>query len=145
MRASLIGALLALAPAHAFAQALSCTISSTSMDFGTYDTLSPAPLDSTGTITWSCTAVASVTIQLSKGSAPSFTPRTLTQGATTAAYNLYLDPARTTIWGDGTAGTQAYTASAAGPVTVSVFGRVPSQQPIVAGAYSDSIVATILF
>jgi spore coat protein U-like protein len=145
MRHSLIGALLALIPAPAFAQAVSCTISSTSMDFGVYDTLSPASLDSTATITWSCSAVASVTIQLSKGSAATYTPRTLLQGTAAAAYNLYLDPARTAIWGDGTGGTQVYTASAAGPVNVSVFGRVPSQQPITAGAYSDSIVATILF
>jgi len=140
-----IASLLLMVAPDARAQAGGCTISSTPVAFGTYDTTSPAPLDSTGTIVWSCAIAGPIRIELSAGSAGTFTPRQLTQGQSTAAYNLYLDPARTIIWGDGTVGTQAYTGSGTGPTTVTVYGRVPALQTIAAGAYGDSIVLTIVF
>ena len=136
--------LIALAP-DARAQAGGCTISTTPVAFGTYDTTSPSPLDSTGTIIWSCAVAGPIRIELSAGAAGTFAPRHLTQGQSTAAYNLYLDPARTIIWGDGTVGTQAYTGSGTGPTTVTVYGRVSALQTIAAGTYADSIVLTIVF
>jgi spore coat protein U domain-containing protein, fimbrial subunit CupE1/2/3/6 len=51
------------------------------------------------------------------------------------------------IWGDGTGGTQTYSALIALPqsVVVPVYGRVPSGQDVAVGAYVDTITATILF
>ena len=48
-------------------------------------------------------------IQLDKGGAPTFTPRQMRRSGEILSYNLYLDSTRSTIWGDGTGGTQAYT------------------------------------
>jgi spore coat protein U-like protein len=69
-------------------------------------------------------------------------------GSEVLSYNLYLDSTRTTIWGDGTGGSQTYTRS--NPPTnqnikVSVFGRIPAGQDVSAGSYSATVTATIFF
>jgi len=90
------------------ARAMSCSIvTSTGVSFGSYDVFDPTPRDSVGTITYRCTGVGSdvVTIHLSQGGAPTFFPRRLTQGSYWLEYNLFLNAARTTIWGDGMGGT----------------------------------------
>jgi spore coat protein U-like protein len=68
-------------------------------------------------------------------------------GAEVLNYNLYREAAFQTIWGDGTGGTQTYTALAAVllPVTVTVHAQLPAGQNVAAGSYSDSVVATIIF
>jgi spore coat protein U domain-containing protein, fimbrial subunit CupE1/2/3/6 len=134
-------------PARAEAQlGVNCTISATPVAFGSYDVLSASPVDSTGTITYECVIGFPIIITLSRGSSSSFTPRTMTSGAETLAYNVYLDAARTTIWGDGTGGTSSYSANTILlPVTVTVYGRVPASQNVAAGSYGDTLVATIIF
>jgi spore coat protein U-like protein len=67
----------------------------------------------------------------------------------TAAYNLYLDAARSTVWGDGTAGTSTARLSVLALVLAAgampVYGRMPPKQDLRVGSYSDGIVATISF
>lgn len=134
------------------ARAASCTISSISgVSFGGYNIFSAVPLDSVGSITYRCDDVGvadTILIQLSRGNASSYAPRTLLQGSYELDYNLYLDAARTTIWGDGTDGSSQY-----GPVnppnatqtTVNVYGRIPAGQNARAGAYSDTVIVTFVF
>ncbi len=125
-----------------------CTISASGVNFGGYNVFSNTPLDASGTVTFQCSPIAvNVQVQLSRGGAPSFSPRQMRQGGTTLDYNLYLDVARTIIWGDGTAGTQVYSAlvGALVDIVVPVYGRVPVRQNVPAGAYTDTITATIVF
>ena len=82
------------------------------------------------------------------GGAGTFDPRRMLNGAEALNYNLYLDAARTQIWGDGTGASQLYVNSNppnSRTVTVTIFGRIPAQQDVSAGSYSDSITATINF
>jgi spore coat protein U-like protein len=130
----------------------SCTISTAGgVNFGTYNVLNATPLDSTGSLSFNCSNVNSgdtITIDLDKGSAASFTPRTLVGGGTALAYNLYLDAPRTTIWGDGSGGTAHYgpvTPADGTNVTVPVYGQIPSNQNVTAGSYGDTIGVTINF
>ena len=127
-----------------------CTITTTAVGFGTYNVFTASPDDATGQITYRCTAPRPplVTIQLDKGGAPTFNPRQMRQGSEILNYNLYLDSTRTTIWGDGTGGSQTYTRS--NPPTnqninVNVFGRIPAGQDVSAGGYSATVTATIFF
>jgi len=69
-------------------------------------------------------------------------------------YNLFLDTARTSIWGNGLSGTGIATASlTVGPgvgngtriAQFPVYGRVPALQVVGMGAYSDTIVVTVTF
>lgn len=122
-----------------------CTLSVGTLNFGTYDILNTAPLDSVATVTYSCEAVVSPTMSLSKGNAPNFSPRQMLQGTSALAYNLYLDAARTAVWGDGTAATSTFACSIGTSLTVSIFGRVFAGQNLAVGSYSDNILATITF
>jgi len=140
-----LGALLAVATAEA-----ACTISTTPVAFGTYNVFSGSPDDAVGQITYRCTAPRPplVRIHLDKGGAPTFSPRQMRQSSEILSYNLYLDSTRSTIWGDGTGGTQTY--SQANPqanqnINVSVFGRIPPGQDVSAGGYTATVTATIFF
>jgi len=139
-------ALLLLASSRA--EAAKCTISSTAVTFGTYNVFSAAPVDSTGTVRYDCNGGANnVVIAITRGQSATFLPRTLKKGTESLAYNLYQDASRTTVWGDGTGGSQFYYAGNPpnNPVTVTIFGQIPPMQDISAGAYSDSVTVMVLF
>ena len=123
------------------------TFTVTGVTFGTYNVFTVAPLDSTGNIQYRCTGSQPISISLSKGTAPSFSPRTSKKGTEALNYNLFLDAACTSIWGDGTAPTSFYSDSNPANTTrnVTIFGRVTAGQDVTAGAYTDTIVATINF
>lgn len=147
MRVLLALGMLTALPAVARAQ---CTISTTGVSFGNYDVFNAAPTDTTGSVTYNCLLGIPVQINLTKGSAASFTPRTMTKGAETFAYNLYLDAARSTVWGDGTGGTSVYTRSLSlldinSNIIVTIYGRIPARQDVSAGAYTDTVTAVINF
>jgi spore coat protein U-like protein len=141
-------AMLLAAPAIAEAQlGLNCTISTTPVAFGDYNVLSSTPKTTTGTVTYQCTLGVNIIVTLGRGSSSAFDPRTMRNGAEVLNYNLYREAAYQTIWGDGTGGTQTYTALATVlfPTTVTVYGRLPAGQNVAAGSYTDSVVATIIF
>ena len=149
-RGLLVVATWALSTTGVYAQlAPSCTISVTSVAFGSYNVFTTTPTDSTGTITYECNSRASnISISLSDGSSSTFNPRTLRKGSEVLNYNLFTNAARTTIWGDGTGGTAVY--SQGNPpnnqnVNLTVYGRIPAQQDVSAGNYSDTVLAIINF
>lgn len=141
---ALLGLLVTTGPAAA-----ACSIGATSVAFGVYDVFAGGPLDSTGNITLRCSGQdRNISISLDRGGAPTFAARQMRQGSEFLNYNLYMDAARTILWGDGTGGTQAYF-NANPPnnrdVVVPVFGRIPAGQDTSAGPYTDIVTATILF
>jgi spore coat protein U-like protein len=126
----------------------SCTISTTGASFGAYDVFATSPLDSTGSVTYRCAGSASITVTLDKGGAATYNPRRMLKGSEALNYNLYLDASRTTIWGDGTGGTQNYSNPSVPNntnITVTIYGRIPAGQDVSAGSYSNTITATINF
>lgn len=145
--AALLLAVLAAADA---AEAQTCTISAVGVSFGSYDVLASSPRDSTGTVTFRCIASVPVTVDLNRGqNSATFNPRRMTKGSGPLLdYNLYMDAARTTIWGDGSAGTSRYSNNAPPALTdvnLTVYGRIPAGRDVTAGSYSDTVVATITF
>jgi len=127
-----------------------CSLSSTSMVFGTYDVLIATPLDTAGSIVYRCTQRDhNILITLDRGGAASFATRRMVKGSEQLLYNLYLDAARTVIWGDGTGGTQAFIIG--NPqgnnqdLSVPIFGRIPARQDRGIGTYSDTIILTLNF
>jgi spore coat protein U-like protein len=127
-----------------------CAFDSTiGVNFGSYDVFNTVATDSTGSITYTCTSVPSpITIDLSKGSAPTYIPRQMRKAVETLSYNLYLDAARILVWGDGTGSTSRYgpvVPLLVLPVTVPIYGRIPARQNLSVGSYTDTITATINF
>jgi len=122
----------------------------TGVNFGAYDVFNNSHTDSTGSITYRCNLLqlSQITIDLSKGSAPTYVPRQMRQGTDTLDYNLYLDASRASIWGDGTGGSSRYGPQLpllGIPVTVTIYGRVPARQNARVGSFTDTITVTINF
>jgi len=139
---------LAVALAWSCTAMAACTISTTPVSFGTYNVFSSTPLDSTGSVIFNCDNRANITITLNKGGATTFNPRRMLKGSEALNYNLYLNAARTSIWGDGTGGTQVYSDPRTPRnqnVTLTVYGRIPAGQDVTAGSYANTITATINF
>jgi spore coat protein U-like protein len=123
--------------------AATCTISPQSVSFGSYDTLDSQQLDGVGNISVQCDVETSFTIALSRGTG-SYAARQMTSGADVLEYNLYVDPSRLTVWGDGSAGSTTVT-KVASAAEEAVYGRVPPRQNIPAGAYTDTVVVTVTY
>lgn len=145
-------ALLFLAAAPA-AWSATCAVEPQDVAFGSYSPIESSPRDSTGLISISCTAelpVESVSYTVSiSASSTGFDPRGMSDGGNVLNYNLYLDAQRTTIWGDGTAGTATVSGSLTPPVasaaTHVVYGRVPQGQAVSPGSYADMLVVSLDF
>ena len=61
-------------------------------------------------------------------------------------YNLFVDPARQRIWGDGvSSGTQTIKGESDGrrPSVIPIYGVVPSSQTVHSGGYSDNLLVTV--
>lgn len=130
--------------------AAQCTISTTGVNFGSYEVFTPAPRDATGSVTYRCLLPLGVQITLTRGSSATFDPRRLQQGSETLQYNLYRDSGHSVIWGDGSGGTSFYSGTVSifqinQDIVVAVYGRIPQQQDVTAGSYADTITATINF
>jgi spore coat protein U-like protein len=141
IRRGLFAALLAIAAPCA--HAAGCSVSTVGLNFGNYDVFSTLDDDITGTINVSCQASTSYTISLSSGSG-TYSARTLLSAGNLLNYNLYLDPTRLTIWGDGSATTG--TVSGSGTTgSYTVYGRIPARQNVVVGIYADIVTVTVTF
>jgi spore coat protein U-like protein len=136
------------------AASAACDVGVTSLPFGAYNPANASPTDASGTVTVTCTALVAIglswTITMSTGTSGSYSPRVLTNGASTLSYNIYTNSTRTTVWGDGTASTSAVSDSTLLQIGTNVrsytmYGRIPALQDVRAGAYSDAIVVTITY
>ena len=126
------------------ADAANCTISTTSTAFGTYNVFATAPTDSTGTIVIRCAGGKDIALSINRGSSETF-ERRLVNGTEELRYNLYLDAARTQVWGDGTSGTEVRIEDPPNnaDVPLTIYGRIPAGQDVASGAYVDTVTVSI--
>ena len=127
-----------------------CTISAGALGFGTYNSNSATAVTATSTLTVNCVLLAAYTVSLSKGTAATFSPRTMTftSGGTTynLNYNIYTDVAHTLIWGDGSASTNTVAGVGTGVnQSLTAYGQIPAAQAGAVGTFNDTVVATISF
>lgn len=159
---ALLATLAALAAAGP-AVAASCSVSASGLLFGAYQPLvfpgklSSQSVDSTATISVVCAAITgggAYTIALGPsqaGSGNRISVRYMvnSQGGDLMMFNVYTDPLRTLIWGDGvTAGNLIGGQLAAGNsnLSVSVYGRIPAgQSTLKAGSFSASLPVTLTY
>ncbi len=126
-----------------------CTVSTSALAFGSVNTISGSNVDSTGGLSITCTngTAWSAAAGVGAGSGASYANRRMTSGANLLNYNIYTTAARTTVWGNGTAGTSAIAGTGSGTLqSVTVYGRVGSGQTSVpAGAYADTVAVTVTY
>ena len=119
-----------------------CTLSVGPLQFGRYDSRSDQPCDFTATLVYRCTGTPPIIAILGGGSGQGF-ERRMMQGEKSVRYNLYLDAARTLIWGDGTGGSGVYPGRAGSEQRVTIYGRVSPHQNVQAGAYLDVVAVAV--
>lgn len=148
LRTTLVVAALLPAPALA----INCSITLTPLAFGMYTPGTTAPLDAVADITVRCVAQpGSYAVTIGPGLSGNQLARTLLAGAGEVLnYNLFRDPARTQVWGNGTPPTFVVTGSRprVGQPTVNVhplYGRVFANQTPNPGNYADNLLVTVLF
>jgi spore coat protein U-like protein len=126
-----------------------CTISTSSVAFGTVNTISGSNTDATGSISVTCTNGAgwSAAAAAGGGTGATFATRKMTAGANVLNYTLYTDSGRTSVWGDGTVSTSVLSNTGTGVAqSVNVYGRVFSGQTSApAGSYSDTVAVTVTY
>ncbi len=138
--------LVLLLAVHSAAKAERCMVQVlTDVSFGTYDPLGSGNLDANGMLRVRCSPVAyNVLVKLGTGLGGGYQPRYMQSGSGQLGYNLYLDASRTTVWGDGTSGTDyLFLSTLRRWQSIPIYGRSPLGQSAAAGSYSDTVVVTI--
>jgi spore coat protein U-like protein len=100
-----------------------------------------------------CTAGTGYSIALSAGSSGDYTGREMVRGADVLVYNLYTDDTYGTVWGDGSGATDVVSdvgegMALANSIPHTVYAQLlaaDNDGAIPAGAYADTIVATITY
>lgn len=150
-----IVALLAAGPSLA---ATDCRITGGGgMAFGAYDVLSATPDDSLTTIVAFCTRNGgprnvTITLQLSQGTnGTSVNARRMINLGPAGGYlnyGLFRDVSRSAVWGfstgvDTVSQTVAIDNNASASVTFTIYGRIPAQQDVAVGSYTDAVTVTV--
>ncbi len=130
-----------------------CSVSASGVAYGGYIAASPLPTDGVGTVTVGCSGTISLLvgydILLSAGSSGSYSVREMYNGPDSLQYNLYTDLLRTSIWGDGTGGSDSLGGSILIQLLVTiynthtVYGRIFPGQYVSGGLYADTITVTV--
>lgn len=126
-----------------------CIIAATPLAFGNYDPTSSTDLDTTATISVTCTLAAAYNIGLDAGggSGASVTTRKMTRALNTDTlnYGIYQNAGRSTVWGN-TIGTNTVASTGLGILqTFTAYGRAPALQPQPAGGYADTVNITVTY
>ncbi len=140
-------------PAHALTV---CTVATSAMAFGIYDTVSNSPNDTTGTVSVSCTPTGlsplttPYTITIEGTGSGGDTVRSVSAGGYRLYYQVHADAVRATVWGNGsTSGagvSSSVTSAASGLVALkshTAYGRMAARQIVGPGVYLGSLTVTV--
>jgi spore coat protein U-like protein len=127
------------------ASAVVCDVSTTAVNFGSYNVYATSNPGTQGQVTVSCTPLTTYTIALNGGLYGNISQRKMhsTTNSETMLYNLYTDASLSSLWGDGTSNGTTVTSSEATPVTV--YAAIPPLQDVSVGTYTDNVSVTVSF
>lgn len=133
--------------------AQTCSYAMTNVNFGTVNLQSGSPIDTTATLTATCSGVSLLTVRAcvsfgngAGGAGAGGSPRYMLSGTSQLAYNLYSDAARTTVFGTYTGGllggatlSVPLNLGGTGSASITIYGRISSGQSITPpGTYASS-------
>lgn len=115
--------------------------------FGVYSVFGGGNNTATASGTVRCTGVYQFQVLSTTGGGGFYVPnRVMSPGAN---YQVYINAGQTQIWGDGTAGTNVYTATnffgGTNDFSGTAYGNVPGAQDLSTGAYSDNLKVTLQY
>ncbi len=123
-----------------------CIIAALPLAFGNYAP-GPTPLNATTTVTVTCTSGTTYNVGLNAGtgSGATVTLRKMTSGANTLGYTIWQDSAHTINWGN-TVGTDTVSGTGNGLAqALTAYGQIPANEFSPAGAYTDTVTATVTY
>jgi spore coat protein U-like protein len=127
----------------------SCLVRDLPMLFGRYSIFQRTPEISTARIEVLCPGGTSVSrVMLSSGASSDVTDRAMETSTGVLHYNLYVDPGRQRVAGDGTGGSLVLTPrtrNAGGLTVFPIYGVIAPGQIVPAGRYSDNISIIVEF
>ena len=127
----------------------SCSVTSGSLAFGTYDPLSNSDLDVGGNIWLSCTNLGPAVVKLDQGLSgtgtldfPNRHMQNQLNGGPALAYSLFSDIGRNNDW-EGQFG-EDFTGSG-DEDAIPVYGRIAQHQNVAPGNFSDTVTITVTY
>jgi spore coat protein U-like protein len=122
-----------------------CSITGSTIDFGTYSAGQQAALDAQGAISYSNCGAGTLNISLDGGTAGNVANRAMSSGNSgSLSYQLYRNSARNQVWGSG-ADAQQVVLLVPDSGSVPVYGRIPGGQNVPSGTYTDTVNVTLTF
>ena len=121
-----------------------CEASVSMVDFGELDLDKGGNVN--GEVIVTCDQPARFNLALSQGIGDFRLRKMLGSDGGELRYNLFVDPARRSIWGDGVSGgTQTIRGENDGrrPSIIPIYAFVPARQSVLTGAYSDNLIVTV--
>lgn len=127
--------------------ALTCSVTTTPMSFGSYDVFSATPNDTSSTVTVTCDISAPFTLTMNAGTTAGATisNRRLAYNTQILNYNIFTDASRTTTWGDGVTGASVSGTGVPGGTAVIAYASLNARQNVTAGNYSDNVTVTVTY
>lgn len=121
------------------ARAAGCDLQISLVDFGALDFEKGE--DVMGELRVACDAPTVFKVTASRGMGDYSMRRMRSADGAELRYNLYVDPARRRVWGDGSGGSVALAGQVDGrrPAVFAIYGFVPGGQRVRHGAYSDTV------
>ena len=122
-----------------------CTISAAALAFGSYDPTSATPVTGQSDLTVSCTRGAITWTGLDNGQHFGTSRQMIGNTTEMLPYTLYRESSRTNQWGSTQATGVAWTSTGRAPHTLTVYGTIPAGADVSAGAFTDTVQATVNF
>lgn len=122
----------------------SCSISGGTLAFGAYGSGQSTDLDGQGQINYTNCPAGTLTFDLDNGQNANGTQRRMKSGNNFLQYEIFRNAGRTIRWGSGSE-ANAQQLLQAGNGSVPVYGRIPRNQAVPPGSYSDTITITLRF
>jgi spore coat protein U-like protein len=123
--------------------AKSCTIVTAPVSFGAYSPLSGSVKDANGSVTITCTKGAGTSIELGQGLNSN---RTMSDGSGNfLTYELHQGSVTGATWAAAPDQLVSGAAPDMLPRPFTVYGRIPANQVVPDGNYSDTVIATVNF
>jgi spore coat protein U-like protein len=120
-----------------------CSLSGGTLDFGQYISGQTNNVDVNGTINYvNCSG--NLSIALDGGTSGNIDARQMSQGASKLNYQLYRTAQRVSVWGSG-ADAQGVILIGTQSGSQTVYGRIPANQIVPPGTYTDTVNITMTF
>lgn len=123
--------------------ATSCAVSASDLAFGSYDAAANTDALATSAISVTCSLLTPYAISLDNGTNASGATRRMGSGASRLTYEIFRDVGLTGIFGLATSSLGISGIGTGFAIPSVVYGKIPKNQAVAPGSYTDQITVTV--